>query len=532
MDLANNYFKLLTDDFKKLWGGLDLPQKFGMLALTIVTVVVATYFLVKSMEPNWAVLYTDLSEPDAVAVTENLKKNGYAYKIAEDQKTILVPADKKDELRVFVAENDLIKNSTPGFELLDNLELGSTDFKNKLTRQRIFQGELTRSIEKMNGVKSARIQIAEPDRSIFEEQDAAPTASVMLILDPGYKLKGSQVKAIKNLVAYAVPRMTPDKVFITDQNGNSLDDEAGKNSNDMESFKTNFETQTAAKITTVLEKIMGKDNANVQVSADINFDSAKSTIESYLPANDKGEGVLATTQTENENYTNPNGGQAPAAATATAGNKNLNYVKQKNSSNYNVSKEIKQVVYAPGTVKRMTIAVAVNKILTAKEKDEIQNLVLSASGADYTRGDVINVTSLQFESQAEEKAAQDQMKKDLDKENNIDFWTTKVGPLAVVLLLGMTALLVIKGLLKGGGGSSSTAVGPRGGEEVVYNSRAFEAQLPTITEAPTDMIDSEQLPMIEAHLEPELERIRMELNDTILADPAEAAKLLTSFIKD
>ncbi len=523
MELSNNYFKLLTDDFKKLWGGLDIAQKFGMLALTIVTVVAATFFLVKSMEPNWAVLYTDLSEPDAVSVTENLKKNGYAYKIADDKKTILVPASQKDELRVFVAENDLIKNSTPGFELLDDLQLGSTDFKNKLTKQRIFQGELTRSIEKMTGIKSVRIQIAEPERSIFEEKDEAPTASVMLILDPGYKLKSSQVKAIKNLVAYAVPRMTPDKVFITDQNGNSLSDENGKNSNDMESFKTNAETQTATKVTTVLEKIMGKGNVTVQVNADINFDSAKSTIESYVPVGDKGQGVLTASQTEDESYANP--GAAPA--TATAGGKNLNYSKQKSSTNYSVSKEIKQVVYAPGTVKRMTIAVAVNKILTAKEKEEIQNLVLSASGADYNRGDVITVSSLQFESIAEDKAAQDQMQKDLAKDQSIEFWTTKVGPLAVVLILGLTALLVIKGLFKGGltsGGSSQ--------KDEPYNSRVFEAQLPTIKEEPTDLIESESLPQIEAHLDPELERVRMELNDTILADPAEAARLLTSYIKD
>lgn len=525
MELNNNYFKLVTDDFKKLWNGLDVAQKFGMLALTIITVVVATYFLVKSMEPNWAVLYTDLSEPDAVAVTENLKKNGYAYKIADDKKTILVPASQKDELRVYVAENDLIKNSTPGFELLDDLQLGSTDFKNKLTKQRIFQGELTRSIEKMTGIKSVRIQIAEPERSIFEEQDEEPTASVMLILDPGYKLKSSQVKAIKNLVAYAVPRMTPDKVFITDQNGNSLSDENGKNSNDMESFKTNFETQTSNKITTVLEKIMGRGNATVQVSADINFDSAKSTIESYIPVTgDKPQGVLTSSQTEDENYVNPNG--ASSAPTTVSG-KNLNYTKQKNSTNYSVSKEIKQVVYAPGTVKRMTIAVAVNKILTAKEKEEIQNLVLSASGADYNRGDVITVSSMQFESLAEDKAAQDQMQKDLATENSIEFWTTKIGPLAVVLILGLTALLIIKGLFKIGGGS--VVAQP---QEEVYNASAFEAQLPTIKEEPTDLIQTEALPQIEAHLDPELERVRIELNDTILADPAEAAKLLTSYIKD
>lgn len=528
MRLANNYFKLLTDDFKKLWNGLDIAQKFGILALTIVTVVVATYFLVKSTEPNWAVLYSDLSEPDAVSVTENLKKKGYPYKIADDRKTIMVPADKKDELRVFVAENDLIKNSTPGFELLDNLQLGSTDFKNKLTRQRIFQGELTHTIEKMNGIKNVRIQLAEPERSIFEDKDEDPSASVMLILDPGYTLKAGQVKAIKNLVAYSIPRLTPEKVFITDQNGNNLGDDNGKNSNDMESFKTNFEKDTSTKVTTVLEKIMGKGNATVQVSADINFDSAKSTIESYVPlTNEKGQGVLTSSQTEDESYTNP--GQATLPAGAPAGGKNLNYTKQKSSTNYNVSKEVKQVIYAPGTVKRMTIAVAVNKILTSKEKQEIQNLVLSASGADYNRGDVITVSSLQFESLAEDKAAQDQMQKDLDKDNAVEFWATKVGPLLVVLILGLTALIVIKSLLKGGIGGGG---GGSRGDEQPYNAKAFEAQLPTIKEEPTELIENASLPQIEAHLDPELERVRMELNDTILADPAEAARLLTSFIKD
>lgn len=528
MELSNDYFKLLTDDIKKFWRRLDIAQKFGILALTIVTVVVATYFLAKSMEPNWSVLYSDLSEPDAVAITESLKKNGYAYKIADDNKTILVPAKQKDDLRVFVAENDLIKNSSPGFELLDDLELGATDFKNKLTKQRIFQGELTHSIQKMVGIKSARIQLAEPERSIFADKDEAPTASVMLILDPGYKLKSSQVKAIKNLVAYAVPRLVPERVFITDQSGNNLGDEDGKSSNDMESFKYNFETQTAVKITSVLEKIMGKGNATVQVSADINFDSAKSTIESYIPLNEKGQGVLTASQTEDENYTNPSGQAVSTGGESTAatpaGNKNLNYTKQKSSTNYSVSKEIKQVIYAPGNIKRMTIAVAVNKVLTPKEKEEIQNLILSASGADYNRGDVITVSSIQFESLAEEKALQEKMQKDFEKDNLVEFWTMKIGPLAVVLILGLAALLVIKGLFKGGIGISQ--------KEEVYNAKDFEAQLPTIKEEPVDMIEKEALPLIEAHLDPELERVRTELNDTILADPAEAARLLTSYIKD
>ena len=230
-----------------------------------------------------------------------------------------------------------------------------------------------------------------------------------------------------------------------------------------------------------------------------------------------------TSQSENENYTNPNPGTTPVAI-PTVG-KNLNYTKQKNSTNYSVSKEIKQVIYAPGSVKRMTIAVAVNKILTQKEKEEIQNLVLSASGSDYNRGDVITVSSLQFESIAEEKAAQEQMQKDLAMDNSIEFWTTKVGPLAVVLILGLTALLVIKGLFKGREGSLSQG-------DDSYNSRSFETQLSPIREGSVDLVESATIPSIGAQLDLELERIRTELNDTILADPAEAARLLTYYIKE
>lgn len=79
------------------------------------------------------------------------------------------------------------------------------------------------------------------------------------MLEPGYKIKSSQVKAIKNLVAYAVPRMTPEQVFITDQNGNSLSDETSKNSTDMESFKSNLEKDTAKKFLTFWRKLSEKE---------------------------------------------------------------------------------------------------------------------------------------------------------------------------------------------------------------------------------------------------------------------------------
>ncbi len=526
--MENNYFKLFLDDLTKLWNGLEIGQKFGIVVLSAATLIIASFFIMKSMEPNWSVLYSDLSPQDAAAVTESLKKSGYAYKLSADKKSVLVPQELQDELRIYVAENDLIQDSSPGFELLDDMQLGSTDFKNKLTKQRIYQGELTRSIERMSGVRKARVQIADPERSVFQERDEAPTASVMLILEPGYKLKTSQIKAIKNLVAYAIPRLTPERVFLTDQSGNNLSDDIEKNSNDIETYKTNFETQTAKKIQDVLDKIVGADNASVQVSADIDFNSTRSTIESYVPVGDTQQGVLMSTQTESENYENPNPNTTgavtgtnnpPPVNTQTGQPKNLNYQKQKTAANYAVSKEVKQIIYAPGSVKRMTIAVAVNKILTTQEKQELEKLIASASGADLNRGDVINVTSLEFSAKDQHQAQEAKEEKALRTAQTQEIVVNKLVPMSVILILGLVALFVFRSMF------GKSTEGDSFDEE-------FNEQQQTITDNLIDKFEVEALPQIEAKLNPELDKLKTDLTDTIMADPSEAAKILISYIKD
>ena len=546
--MNSSYFQLLFNDMKKLWKGLNVPQRFGLIVLLLATIILSTIFIVKSFEPDLTVLYSDLAESDVATITENLKKNGYSYKISDDKKTILVPASQKDEMRLYVAENDLIQNSNPGFELLDNMQLGSTDFKNNLTKQRIFQGELTRSIEKMEGVKSVRVQLAQPERSIFEDKDEIPSASVMLILDSGYKLKSSQVKAIKNLVAYSVPRLTPEKVFITDQFGNSLSDETSKNSNDMESFKSGVEKDTAKKITTVLEEIVGRGNVSVQVNADIDFNSAKATIERYIPLDEKGEGVLTSTQSEIENYENPNNNQAqqqPQNPNAGVPNKNLNYAKEKNSTSYSVSKEVKHIVYAPGTVKRLTIAVAVNKILTKAEKDELQNLVLSAAGVDYDRGDVITVSGLQFEAISDDKKKQEALAKKNAKDAMFEYFAVKLGPSIVVLVLGLFAITLLKNLisriphyevqqniLEDSEEDDDLAIGaPDDVDDTPLKLDKLSGLLDSGYPSLSFESDDTQATLQDIEISKQEQSINT-LNEAILADPEAAAKVLMSYIKE
>jgi len=516
----NNYFKLLFYDLQKIWRGLEFSQKVTAVILILITVFAISYFTGKATEPNWALLYSDLNETDAIAVIDHLKQAGYTYKLSDDKRSVFVPDNLKEELRIEVAQSDIIQDSNPGFELLDKVNFGATDFHNQLTKQRIYQGEITKTIEKITGVKKARVQLAEPERSVFADKDEDPSASVMLVLEPGYKLKTEQIKAIKNLVAYAVPRLKPEKVFLTDQRGDSLSDDISKSSNDIESFRTSFENSTAKKVTSVLETIVGKDNVSVEVSAKMNFDSARATIESYVPAGENNSNLSSSSE-EKEIYDAGKNTSDPAAATAAADaeKKKLNYSKTKTSNNYNVSKEVKQVVYAPGTVQRMTIAVALNKVLTAKEKEELTSLVMSASGAEMTRGDVINITSMQFADESKSQQMTQKILDDVEKQDMLNLLISKIAPFIVVLVLGILALMTINNLIKK----------PLEGYALADGSHSKNIN---IDEEVAGLLDSETMTRIESQLDPQLERMKSDINDIVLSDPQEAARLLLTFIKD
>jgi len=530
----NNYIELIVNDIRKLWGGLQLPQKLMFCALVIAMVGALTFFIAKSTEPNWSVLYSDLQDQDVVSITESLKKNGYQYKLSDDKKTIFVPLDKKEELRLYVAENDMITDSSPGFELLDKVQLGATDFQNKLTKQRIFQGELTRTIERINGVQKVRVQLAEPERSVFANNDEEPSASVMLVLAPGVKLRTEQVKSIKNLVAYSIPRLKPERVFVSDQNGEVLSEEISKNSTDIEQYKASFEKNTAKKVRKVLERIVGADNVSVEVSVDMNFDSARATIEKYIPVDGSTTGILTSAQSEVEVY--DKGSNKPKTdaekAEANINEKTMNYEKTKSYNTYNVSKEIKQVVYAPGSVERMTVAIAINKILTEEETKELQDLAMSAAGANAQRGDVVKVTSMQFSTLADEQAAAQRLAQDIQTEANITFLVSKIGPLAIVLILGLTALFMLRGIFKKPYEGSVIANADASVNDYVDEYALQEAELEKLAQESQKLVEGSNIPMLEAKLAPELEMMKSQLNSMILSNPSDASRLLLSFIKD
>ena len=170
----------------------------------------------------------------------------------------------------------------------------------------------------------------------------------------------------------------------------------------------------------------------------------------------------------------------------------------------------------------MSIAVAVNKILTDSEKDELKNLVLSASGVDYSRGDVISVSGLQFEGAAIDKQANEDFTKQYQREQLIDTITSSVIPLIIVLVLGCFALLVLKNFIS----KLPTAAPKTEKKQIEENIIKVSSE----EEEPTEI--SPRIEFNKKEIQSQKDQSITELNEAIMASPEDAAKLITSYIRE
>ena len=253
------------------------------------------------------------------------------------------------------------------------------------------------------------------------------------------------------------------------------------NLSDKELYRTNLENQTAKKVKDVLSKIVGKDNVSVQVNAEIDFNSTKSTVEKYRP--------VSASLTE---------------------------------------KEIRQIVSEPGAIKRITIAVAVNKILTTKEKQELKELVASAGGVDFARGDAVSVSDLRFLALPEVKAEQTALAQKAQLAIIFKVLVNDILPLGVVLLLGILAIRAIKLIF----GKMTVQNDYR--PQSVKTSIDYDAYEPfnSISYEKSEINQEQENFDENQDYKPEIGQLKEELSKTILSNTADAVKLLTSYIKD
>ena len=207
-----------------VWQDWNTKKRIMVISSIVISLLVFIGLLCYFTKPVYTPLYSGLAPQDAGQITAKLKEMGVPYRLKDDGSAILVSADKVYEIRIELASLDIPRSGITGFELFDVSKLGATDFERQVNYKRALEGELTRSILKIEGVESARVHIVLPEKSLFIKDERKPTASVLLGLFPYTEMTSRQINGIINLVANSVEGLAKEDVTVIDTRGNVLSD--------------------------------------------------------------------------------------------------------------------------------------------------------------------------------------------------------------------------------------------------------------------------------------------------------------------
>ncbi len=419
------------------FGQLSNAQKVGLLAGIAAVIALAVVAVLWARTPEYRVLYSNLSDRDGGDVIAALSTMNVPYKVAEGGTAILVPAPVVYDTRLRLAGQGLPRGGAVGFELMESQKFGVSQFAEQVNFQRALAGELSRTIQAMSPVQSARVHLAIPRPSVFVREQQRPSASVLVSLYPGRRLEEAQVSAIQHLVASGVPELSARSVTVVDQAGNLLSvngdaPSAGGLDATQLKYRHTLEAAYGARIENILTPLLGRENVRAQVAADLDFSQVEQTSEIFKPNPGAPEQTLRSQQTIETTSSNPTGptgipgalsNQPPGAAsapltapapaapasTATSAPPPATSSHRETTVNYEVDKTIRHIRNEVGAVKRLSVAVVVNQrrtvdkdgkvtlsALTEQEMTQIGDLVREAMGFSKDRGDTVNVVNAPF----------------------------------------------------------------------------------------------------------------------------------------
>ncbi|WP_050797475.1 flagellar basal-body MS-ring/collar protein FliF [Hylemonella gracilis] len=443
------------------FAALERGQKMRLALGVVLVVAVLLGALLMNHKTDWRVLFSGLSDKDGGAIIAQLTQMQVPYQYTEGGGAILVPADKVHDTRLRLASQGLPKGSVTGFELMENSRFGATQFQERVNFQRGLEGELTRSIQALSSVQSARVHLALPQQNGFFREQQKPSASVLLTLYPGRILDRAQIAGIVHLVSSSVPEMKPEAVSIVDDTGKLLsqspDGAAGQDGVDTQQLKyvQQIEAQYRQRILDILEPVVGKGNVQAQVTADVDFSQSEQTSETHTPNQAPDTGAVRSQQTLESTNPGPAGpsgipgavsnqppgpnsapinaaaqalapgvpqaqAQAQGRAGQTAQAAAPVSTRKESVINYEVDKTVRVVRAARGAIKRLSAAVVVNQRtqadargnvapvpLTQQQVDQMTALVRESIGFNGDRGDSVNLMNAPFvvDAKADESLA-------------------------------------------------------------------------------------------------------------------------------
>ncbi len=393
--------------------------KGGKLALfAILGFIILAVFAAAIYKPalNYEIAFSNLSAEDKSAIMASLKKATIKdFKLEGD--SLFFPDEKMMDYKMILAQEGLPSTGNgAGWEKFDDHTFGMSDFDQKVTKVRAIQGELARTINKLDPVENSRVHIVIPENSFFNADKKVPTASIYLRLKSGKSISERQIQGIVHLVSHAVEGLDPKDVALVDQQGNMLtqmeenDGGLDKVTSIQREYQRKVEKELELKIAEILTRVVGFNKVVSKVQATIDFKKVEETISDVDP-----DRVAVISSQRNEQSTqgaglNPTG--VPGAKSNLPGEKEENIQGGLTNStksntenlNYEVKKVVSKIIEPVGSTIKLNASVLVDgKSIEGKyiprskeEMEMITKLVKNAIGFQDGR-DSLTVENAQFE---------------------------------------------------------------------------------------------------------------------------------------
>lgn len=443
-------------------GFLNQPfvRQLGLIVGFAAVAAISVMLVFWSQEVEYRPLYGNVNDVEISEAIRILEENDIGFKVEPNSGMLLVRTDDLHEARMKLAAGEALTNKVEGYLLLDQeQELGTSQFMETARYRRAIEGELAKTIASLHSVKSARVMLAIPKRSVFVRDNRKPSASVFVSLASGRGLEPSQVRAIVHLVAHGVPELDRRDVTVVDQQGNllsELDDESATGETEKQfAFARKVERELLTKINSILEPVVGAANFKAQVSAEVDFTWVEETEEQYnpdLPAVRSEETMeeFRSGQTQGGvpgalSNEPPGSASAPEIAIGEGGASGQSTGKHRRQStrNYELDRTISHTRYQVGRIIGLTVAVVLDDIVVAGAESgegvaepwsqtdllRLTQLVKDAVGFSAARGDRLTIINEPFIPREELAEAAE------------DFWMQSW--FRDIVKLGLTGLLLL-----------------------------------------------------------------------------------------
>jgi flagellar M-ring protein FliF len=395
-----------TSALRDIWRNLGPKGQLGLAASALLVIVTMFFLYRTAAKPSYTALLTGLDPAQSSQIGDALTSGGVSWRLANGGTEVDVVKGQESNARVALAKKGLPNGGHVGFELFDKQSFGATDFQQQVDYQRALEGEIARTIESIEGVTHADVQLALPRDSVFSSEAQNATAAVLVT--GGSSLDGATVRGIAHLVASSVKSLSPNDVTITDEQGNLLwptgDGVGTPGDLTKMAAEQRYDAELSAEINALLTQTLGEGKAQARVHSDLNLDQATISKVTFAKT-----GTPVTSQLEQEGLKSKGAGSAAPAnanlpAAATNGG-NSNYTRKSATTQYGVNKTVEQRVVAPGSVTRLDVALLVDSSVPAKQVAGLKQSVAALAGIDPKRGDTLAVSTLAFAKQPAPAAA-------------------------------------------------------------------------------------------------------------------------------